>query len=84
MLMFFLMLLFDFCGASHLKGIWKNWPKMHSTCQKGELKDSLLQNVMNNMIFYLPHPSGCHGNRKQIKDLQKDIFPIDHQTLMKF
>ena len=55
---------------------------MHSTCQKGALKDSLLQKIMKNMVFYL-HPSGCHGNRKQLKDLQKDNFPKGHQILIK-
>ena len=69
-----------FTPKRHLE---KNWSKMHSTSQKGAIKDSLLQNIMKNMVFYLPHSSGCHGNRKQLKDLQKDIFPIDHQILMK-
>ena len=56
---------------------------MHSTYQKGALKDPLLQNIMKNIVFYLPYSSGCHGNSKQLKDFQKYIFPIDHHILMK-
>ena len=32
---------------------------------------------MKNMVFYLPHPSACHGNRKQFenKKICRKILP---------
>ena len=54
---------------------------MHSTCQKEALKDSLLQeyekyDVLLATPFWFPW-------KQKTKDLQKDIFPIDRQVLMK-